>query len=253
MTLTEQPLPIQNLPSRLVPCFECGYEIPNAIGERCPECGEVWKDDHQTRHILRNEISERYTKRLRLISAVWLGVLLVYAIGAEVAAGEYSGIPFAYTFFGIGFGVVMSNGLGIWLCKLGPDHQFRLHSYCWVRNLWWLHAPWLTIAAFTVFGTVLALAFRLIHQESGEVEIPIVVLIELCVWFGFSIAALVIWLTKYAEQRTEHGIMSAQTVVRFHIVYAISIWFGSGVVGFFGGVLGAMYMAGIIDPHWNDF
>lgn len=173
---------------------------------------------------------------------IWAGVLLVYGVGAYVASGLESPWIFMVVIFGIGFGVVASSSVGIGLCKIGPAHQFKLHAHVWSKMLWWLHGPWLLIGGFTLLGSVLALIFRWTSPDIGEVLIPIIVMIELFCWAVLSLTAIIVWIGNYSTAREELGLVDAGTVVRLHTLWALMIWFGSGVVGFFGGMLGAVFM-----------
>jgi hypothetical protein len=176
---------------------------------------------------------------------LWFFFLTVNAVGA-LGASDGSWVSLLFAFFGIGFGVAASLGLGIWICKLGPPHQFKLHADLWMKQLWWIHAPWLMIAPMTIVGSVIAIVFRFIDPGFGETVLTGVVLIELILWGVLSFACSVIWLDKYATGRRINGIIEANTVVRLHVLYAIAIWIGSTILGFFGGMLGSFFMMSLL-------
>lgn len=140
--------------------------------------------------------------------------------------------------------MLTSTGVGIWICKLGPQHQFRLTASTWVRCLPWLHLPWLSIAAFTLVGSFLAIFVRLLPRD-GENILFAVVLIELILWAIVCLVGLITWFIKYGECRTKLSVVNGSTVRWLHSMFAILIWVGSVGVGFFGGILGAFFMAEI--------
>ena len=180
---------------------------------------------------------------------------MVFAIGAQVASGgEESPWSFLAVILGIGFGVIASSSIGIWICKLGPTHQFKLHAHAWSKTLWWLHGPWLLIGGFTFLGSVLALIFRWTAPDIGEViVVPIVIMIELFFWAVLSLTAIIVWIGNYSTTRTELGLVDAGVVVRLHTLWALMVWFGSGVVGFFGGMLGAIFMMTVLGSEIMGF
>jgi len=237
----------------LTPCHLCGYDIPPTVNTTCPECGSIWDRASECRQNLREAIETKARRFLNTQRLIWAGVVLVYAIGAYVASGMESVWSLLAVILGIGFGAVASSSIGIGLCKIGPTHQFRLHAHVWSRLLWWLHGPWLLIGGFTLLGSILALIFRWTAPDIGEVLIPIIVMIELFCWAVLSLAALIVWIGNYSTALEELGIVNAGSVVRLHVLWALMVWFGSGTVGFFGGMLGAIFMMRLLGLDSMDF
>jgi len=178
--------------------------------------------------------------------------LVIYGVGASVAAMNASAMPFLFVFLGIGFGVVVSNGVGIGIARIGPDHQFKLIASIWIKNLYWLHMPWLSIAAFTIVGTILAIFLRIMPSGAEDI-LFIIVLIEMVLWGLVSLLSLVKWFTNYDEQRRSLGIVNDNPVSPLHMIFALLVWLGCVMVGFFGGTLGAFFMAFASGVGSGDF
>ena len=250
MQCDSSPIPTQ---PTLVRCHSCGYDIPHNIGSKCPECATIWNRSCDLRQQLRQTVQEEFTHKLKVAGVIWLAILLTYAIGAFIAAGGNDPSIFTLGILGLGFGIIASMGIGMALCRLGPSHQFKLHADIWTKNLWWLHAPWLLIAPLTIIGSLIALLFRVIDPLTGELVMVAVVLIELLAWAVLSLGAGLTWLSKYDGAREQLSIAEAKSVVSFHVIYAILIWLGSGVVGFFGGMLGTIFMVELLGINSLDF
>ncbi|MGJ8635478.1 MAG: hypothetical protein ACSHX5_01345 [Phycisphaerales bacterium] len=244
MDTTDQSSSIRSeaLSPLLVECHSCGYEIPPGLGSRCPECSTIWDKTCGIREPLRHDVRLNFVQTLQASGIVWLFVLIFFALGAGVAAQGDGFYAPAFVFFGIGGGVVASNGLGIWICKLGPEHQFRLIASIWIKRLPWLHLPWLSIAGFTLVGSVLAILTRLLPGNRENI-LSVIVLVELIIWAIVCLAGLIGWFVKYGESRSVLSIVNDSTVRSMHSIFAIMIWTGSVCVGFFGGILGAFFMA----------
>ncbi|MEQ9206603.1 MAG: hypothetical protein RLN78_04490 [Phycisphaerales bacterium] len=235
----------------LVACHGCGYEIPCQIDAVCPECSSMWDADASSRDELRQHIHSTFGTVIRANMVWWLIVLVIYALGAFMAS-EGSWESLVAAFFGIGFGVVASLGLGIGICKLGPPHEFRLRAHLWTQQLWWLHTPWLLIGPLTAVGVIIALAFRWTDPMTGGVVVWIYILLALFAWAILSFVAIVIWLDQYTTTRKQLGLIETGPVVGLHTLYAFMIWIGSGIVGFFGGILGAFFMGFVVgEPTWD--
>jgi hypothetical protein len=227
---------------RHVPCHGCGYAIPSTLGTTCPECGSIWTQKCEHREVERVSVIDDFSHTLKAACVGWFMVLFIYAVGATVGTMVGSPAPFIFVFFGIGFGVLISNVVGIGISKLGPDHQFKLISSVWVKKHYWLHVPWLSIAAFTIVGTILAIIARISPFNIDDVLFTIVAT-ELVLWGLVSILALIKWFIVYAEQREELGITDDNPVAPLHVIFAILIWLGCVCVGFFGGLLGTFFMS----------
>jgi len=236
------PIPPTPTDPPLVRCHTCGYDIPHQIGTKCPECATVWDEACDLRQRVRQSVEEEFGHKLKVAAVIWFAILLTYAFGAFFASRASAPGTFLIVLLGIGFGVVTSFGLGVWTCKLGPSHQFKLHAHAWVENLWWPHAPWLLIAPLTIIGSAIALATRLINPETSEGVMIAVISIEFLAWVLLSLAAGVIWIDKYAQSRNAYAIHNANTIITTHVLFAIAIWLGSGVIGFFGGLLGSLFI-----------
>jgi hypothetical protein len=225
----------------LVPCHGCGYSIPRTIGATCPECNAAWTPTCDSREVHRNTISNNFTHILQAAGVAWFIGLVIYGVGASVAAVNASAIPFLVVFLGVGFGVVVSNAAGIGIARMGPEHQFKLMAAIWVKNLYWLHMPWLSIAAFTIVGTMLAVLLR-IFPSGAEDVLFFIVLVELVAWGLVSILTLIKWFIVYGEQRGSLGIKDDNPVAQLHCMLAILVWLGCVCIGFFGGLLGTLFM-----------
>lgn len=234
----------------LVECHSCGYQIPPVLGTTCPECGQAWTRSCELREVHRAAVINSFPRTLKAAGIIWFFILLMNAIGAGIAAMGDSFFAPLFVMLGIGFGVVMSLGVGIWICKLGPDHQFRLHAHCWIRPLWYLHAPWLSIAVFTTAGSINAIVFRFFDETMASSVLMISILLCFVGWAIVSLTGLVMFFSKYADLRTKLSIENAKVVVSLHVCYALLIWLGSVIVGFFGGMLGAIFMGIVfgVDP-----
>jgi hypothetical protein len=197
-------------------------------------------------------VIDGFSLTLQAATVAWFIALFIYGVGATVGAMGGSPAPFLFVLFGIGFGVFMSNAVGIGICKLGPEHQFKLIASVWVKKLYWLHMPWLSIAAFTIIGAIIAVLLRILPAGTED-WLFVIVMIELVAWGLVSILALIKWFIVYGEQRREFGIKDDNPVPAFHIIFAIMIWIGCIGVGFFGGMLGALFMAFASGVNPGDF
>ncbi len=182
-----------------------------------------------------------FAHTLKAAGVAWFITLFVYGVGATIGAMGGSALPFLFVLFGIGSGVFVSNAVGVGICKLGPEHQFKLIASVWVKKLYWLHMPWLSIAAFTIVGTMLAIVLRIIPVHTED-WLFVIVLIELSLWGLCCMFALINWFIVYSDQRKELGIKDDKPVAPLHMIFAIIIWLGCVGVGFFGGILGALFM-----------
>lgn len=201
-----------------------------------------WDEGCQERMVLRQLIRSDTNHRRKIHVRNWIIVLFVYAIGAEITVGEFSGYPFSAVFFGIGFGVAVSIGFGTWLCRLGPTHQRLMNEYIWFKLLYLLHTPWLLIGPCTALGSAGALIARFVDHENGESFWGIIVLVEFALWVILIFTATVLWGRRYNKQRERLGLNSTRKVHQLHTYFALCIWFGSAFVGLMGGVLGVMFM-----------
>ena len=243
------PIPTEPI---LVHCHTCGYSIPPTLDTKCPECGSIWNKLCERRLIRCQNISHNFISDLKAILMLWFVIVAICSIGA-LGASEGSWESLFFVFFGIGSGVIVSLGVGIWMCKLGPSHQFKLHADLWTKKLWYLHAPWLMIAPLTILGSVIAFIFRFIDPIFGESVMIVVILIELVLWAVLSIASGITWLDKCSTGRRIYGLVETPRVVRIHLFWGVLVWLGSAIVGFFGGVLGSFFMMSLLDSSWMDF
>lgn len=213
----------------------------------------MWTRSSEVQETDRNKVRLDFLRSLKAAGIIWFCILLANAIGAGVAAnGDPFGAPL-FVMLGIGFGVAMSLGIGLLACKLGPDHQFKLHAHCWLKAHWMLHAPWLSIAAFTIVGSVLALISRLFSEAAADSIMMVTVVISLICWAIVSLGGLIMFFSSYAERRSQLGVEGANTVVTIHVLYALLVWLGSVFVGFLGGILGTFFMVSIADIWMGDF
>lgn len=81
----------------------------------------------------------------------------------------------------------------------------------------------------------------------------VVIPIELIIWGLLSFASAIAWLDKYATGRRIYGLVDSARVVRMHVFWGILIWIGSALVGFFGGVLGSLFMMTVVGSDWMSF
>tara|TARA_R110000868_G_scaffold241497_3_gene496515 strand:+ start:184533 stop:185276 length:744 start_codon:yes stop_codon:yes gene_type:complete len=247
MSTTDKP---ESIP--LVACHGCGYEIPRQLGAVCPECASVWDAAADSRNELRTGIHTNFGTVIKANLIWWFTILVIYALGAFMAS-EGAWETLIAAFFGIGFGVVASLGIGIGICKLGPAHEFRLHANLWTQKLWWLHGPWLMIGPLTAVGVLIAFAFRLIDPAIGADLVWIYILIAFFAWAILSFVCIVLWLDQYTTSRKGLGFDGGTRVVGLHTLYAFMIWIGSGIVGFFGGMLGSFFMGFVVGEQLWDF
>jgi len=182
----------------------------------------------------------------------WFAILAIYALGAFMAS-EGAWETLVAAFFGIGFGIVASLGIGIGICKLGPSHEFRLHANLWTQKLWWLHGPWLMIGPLTAVGVLIGFVFRFIDPYIGSSLLGIYILIAFCGWLILSVACIVLWIDQYFTSRKQLGVVESGPVSALHTLYAFMIWIGSGIVGFFGGILGTFFMGFVVGEQPWDF
>lgn len=233
---------------KLVHCHTCGYEIPPVLGERCPECGTLWDEDSVARQSRREGCVEDFKRCTNVRCRIWLGVLVVNAIGAGIAS-EFSVQMFFYTLLGIGFGITGSIMVGYAICRFGPVYERALRMDVWMRCLGWVHGPWLMISGFTLVGVLVSLILRLFHNSIDDTLLMVFVLIEFGIWVILCFVVVLRWDKRYREGCADMGVVFSSTASLLHTLFALIIWLGSGLVGLMGGALGAVLMAQVAD-NW---
>lgn len=236
----------------LVACHECGYDIPPVVETICPECGNIWTNEHARTQEQRRRVLDRRSGWIGNHALVWLGVLFVYALGGFVT-DRFNPKAFIGIFLGIGFGIFLSNALGLLIAMMATKKERMLYQWVWVRTVWWAHAPWLAIGPLTLIGSLLGGFFRLVNPDLGS-DIFIAVLMPIFVgWLIFCIVAAYLFTRRHSRSCASVGISKSNRVVTLHSVWAFMIMLGSGAVALMGGMMGVFFIEWVLTGTDDSF
>ena len=235
-----------------VPCHRCGYLVPPVSGSVCPECGFIWMDEHSQVQDERISTIDNQGKWLRHHALVWLCLLVVYASGGFVT-DRFNPDAFVGIFFGLGFGIFLSNALGLLACQLAPEHERVLYRWIWIRTLWWAHASWIVIGPLTLLGTVLGALFRVIDPEAGNAIFQAVLIPIILLWVVFWFVAGYFYAHAYDKSCIAVGIRKETLLVRIHSVWALIVMIGSGWIGLMGGAIGVYFINWVLTGEHDPY
>ncbi len=237
---------------KLIECYECGYLIEDRFSQLCPECGTDWPERARVAKALRASIESAFVMQMKKAVVFWIGVVLLYAAGAEIAGNEYSGVFAFYAIFSIGILVGASLLLGLVICDFGPAEDRVVNVSMWIRFMPVLHAPWLMIAPITMFGSAVSLVLgRTGLSESKTMDIMMVVVYVVVLhWIGASLVLAIRWGKLYMRERERLCMYSTRRAYQMHSLLGALIWIGAFVLGAIGGVLGLMLVGFLLgDPQ----
>lgn len=121
---TQSAPPLQDLPTELLPCFGCGYDLRGSAHEgHCPECGTCFRREALYRDVVRQKLRHLIDDvNFVFVSGMGIGQLMLVLLIARLLAGGDLGSA--------GFLIVIQGGL-----ILGAVYLLVLSLYlaCWVR------------------------------------------------------------------------------------------------------------------------
>ena len=208
-----------------------------------------WESEQTRQQECRERVLENRPTWLSRHAIAWMVVLFVYAIGGTIA-DRFNTEAFVGIFLGIGFGILLSNALGLIIAMLSKEHERVLYQWVWVRSLWWAHAPWLAIGPLTLVGSLLGALFRITDPDTGSDIFSIVIMPIFLGWIIFFFVAAVCFTRRYNRSCALVGISNSNTVVTLHSVWALAVLIGSGAVGLMGGAIGVFFIEFVLgnDP-----
>ena len=213
-------------------CPACGYDLSALASRRCPECGldviNLNLVEHEARQALLARAGAFFTRQ----AAWWGGVLVVYS-GAAGVFGRSIGVG-AMALLTLGIAALGSIALGGVPSQAAPDWERQLVRMVWVRRVWLLHAPWLSIA----FGACVALFAGVMESRSGGggLGVLMVGVLGLPIWALGTLIAFGIWGYRWTQDLRDIGVRSRR-VMWLGWAMASAVIVGAAGVGFVGGLL----------------
>lgn len=232
------------------PCIMCGYKIDGELGTRCPECGLV--HDQTFGHIggLRREAARRAPRGLAAHIAAFVALILLNALGMGIAMRDHTDGVAVFLMLIIGISVTM--GVGAAAARfLAPPHTKRLHADLWVRHLWILHLPWISIAFFTMFGGGAAVLVQMLAPDLLDPALFLVVGFSFLAWIAITIGSLMSWFAHAGTRRAELALNETPSLTVTHVLWAVITWLGCAFVGFFGGIAGTGIIFDLVNWSWD--
>lgn len=240
----------------LTHCQECGYSIKECRSQLCPECGTDWSARLEAAQALRALAESSFVMQLKKAAVFWTGIVLLYAVGSEIAGNEYTGVFAFYTVLSIGILVGASLLIGLALCDLGPPKDRVVNVSMWIRFMPILHAPWLLIGPITVFGSMVSFVLGRIglsHSMTMSIYMAVASVVIL-IWIGASLVFAVGWDRFYKRERGQLCMFSTKRVYRMHSILGALTWMGAFIFGAIGGVLGLIIVGYLLgDPQVELF
>lgn len=238
----------------LQPCNRCGYLIVCNKGVQCSECGHLYDADDEAVARRRQESLAGADVRVRKTMVRWVLIWMVYLVGGLGAMwGIESRMPWE---IGIVLVTVLSAliwgsiGLGWMVSRLAPVFQRRLLWLGWLEALPLMHMSWLSIAGFTVIGSVIAAGVGLFAEpdSSGEgisgMNLVLVgyVGFAFLVWGLGSMVMLFAWPVKMSQYLAEREVVGFQPGIGGMWLAGVFVYLMACIVGFLGGYLGAGFI-----------
>ena len=237
-------------------CPRCGYEIECVEGVVCSECGVVLDGPGLGVVRERARVMGVVGRETKVQTWAWVGVLVVYGLGAWMAMGER--MAFFVAAIGLGIGLIGSMGVGLGLAWFAPAHERVFVRWVWRRWFPVLHGPWLVIGPLTLLGGVVGLIVRVFDGYDAALVLWACAGIVFAGWVLLIPVWLIVWGMLTARSAYELGIgFRSRSVVWGGIVcWALVVVAVCSMVGFPGGQAGfwfARTVAGVEGIEVWDF
>jgi hypothetical protein len=221
-------------------CLACGYGVGVDGASVCPECGYPIDERHAEVAGRRAALLAGFGDEVLRHAAAWLGVLVIYSIGAAVVGSFHVNAMVGGAAMPALLAVSVVAGLLISLPAAG--HERRIVMLAWFRALWWMHGPWLMIGPATLIIFAVASIERLAGTDGQTTGAMPMVGLEIWVIACFVCLGRATFVLSSTLERhsVAHLRENAWGVVGALAVFAmLGVMLAAGVLGLAGGALGS--------------